>query len=1144
MVIRYALAVLVALALAAGRPAVAAPSLVENVDEGVTVVRDDNAQWGGISMGMTHMNNAGYQAKKILDLSAVPEATWNATKEIRLSAYFCVRDYSAHASGKVNGLDEAFEVTVNGKKHTYPTNCGAPDYNQGKGAPLDWYDFALPKEEFVRGLNEILFQKAPTEKGDDYFYLGIDNSIERGNSFVSLAAGQPWTNEKLTVPGGKGEYMVRLYLISRERRAECVWRPGAQPAVTGPAGVLLYAGARGAAPTTGLTLGEKGREARVEWDARRLDAAEPVTVVVETPADARYTFRWLGMDGKPSAPVAAAGPRFEVHSGDLRARGLALAAGAAPLTVNAVTVRGSLGYHPVEQGIDMRPAIAKPAGAPAARKPACRVEAGAVVLENAGLRCRFATKGRLSLVSLVNEIAGVEMARQPEKVDLFLVEVAGKRYSGSRDFQCRGVRPAGKGQGFVADLVLPEPALAATLAGSVDAEGVRLGLSLANRGTQPVDFKVAFPHMSGLALSKEPAADYYYFPWGGGVIADCAAVLRRGYGDHAALYQVMDLFSPALGAGLSLRADDSDGRYKVMALRKSIPGQAERGGDQAITRTAPEFLWQNSLPAVTGTGFACEYLRRTRAPGQAFVPAPAVLSAHAGDWHTALKAYAAWSHRVWKFRPYPSRLDNVVNMIADGWGQGILFKDGQYRDNVTGPRKDCVELMSWWDWSPLGPWNTPIDQVAEKLGEAKAREWAPYFVKDPVTGKMMWNNQPGDYDGYNERFGGLPAFRQAIQKYKKAGALVTLYTDPIRCDDNTKIGRAHGKEWGVVQPDGEHVKNYDVWNMCHDVAEYRQWVADAMKRVMRETGADGLRLDEYGHMGWACFSKLHKHTFEEPGCTEWQRAIAETCKLVRRAMDEVDPKSVLTTEHPGHDYEMQFLDGCITYDLTVQQTPLRPLECNTQRFYFPECKAYELDHRGADRTMRKRFWNMVTSFGAVYPQRMHDVFLENRDVLNSAACEPLVPSLMQYVYANRFGAAGKALWTVYNATGHTVDGPVLSVPLGANEHLFDLLNGEECLAQVAGGQARVSAYLAPDDVVCVARLPRLLSVARQGDLLVVSIKGAPAGARVVVLDAEAKVLATAPAAAKVTFAPDALQGGTPHVVKVLAGGRLLDAAGL
>jgi len=160
-----------------------------------------------------------------------------------------------------------------------------------------------------------------------------------------------------------------------------------------------------------------------------------------------------------------------------------------------------------------------------------------------------------------------------------------------------------------------------------------------------------------------------------------------------------------------------------------------------------------------------------------------------------------------------------------------------------------------WDWAPHGPWNTSFDKLNETLTPEQIKLWEPYFVKDPVTGQMMWNNQPGDYAGYNERFGGLPALREAIQSYKNRGTLVTLYTDPFRLDGGCPTGAAHGRQWTVVLPTGELAKGYDVWNPCHDIPAVRQWVATTMKRVMQETGADGIRLDEYGHKGWTCFSK-------------------------------------------------------------------------------------------------------------------------------------------------------------------------------------------------------------------------------------------------------------------------------------------------
>jgi hypothetical protein len=332
----------------------------------------------------------------------------------------------------------------------------------------------------------------------------------------------------------------------------------------------------------------------------------------------------------------------------------------------------------------------------------------------------------------------------------------------------------------------------------------------------------------------------------------------------------------------------------------------------------------------------------------------------------------------------------------------------------------------------------------------------------------MFSNNPGDYDGYNERFGGLPALRQAIQAYRKAGTLVTLYTDPLRVDDNSKCGRQWGQLWGVVQPDGRYRRDYDAWRMCHDVAGYRRFVAETVSRVLRETRADGVRLDEYGHCGSACSSTVHQHTFAEPGITEWPRAIAETTRLVRQAMDEVAPGSVLTTEHPGYDFLLPWIEGCITYDLSVQATPLRPLECNLQRFYFPECKAYELVFgEDQDPGHRKRFWNGVASFGSYYPAKMDRLLRQYREIFASRDCTPLVPTLAPRVYANRFRAGDRTIYTLYNATGHTVAGPVLRLELKPGEHVYDLFGNREAECRVEGGKTTVRMFLHRDQVACL-----------------------------------------------------------------------------
>jgi len=1141
----------VALLLAASLARAASPSTVREISDHVLLVRDDAGNWGGTTVGITHQVGHDYEARKVLDLGGVHEAFWETATEARLSVFFCVRDYSKHATGKSNGLDEAIEIVVNGKAHRIPTNAGLPAWDDGKppASFFRWHDVPIPKGELTRGRNEFVFRKVrPEGKGpDDYLYLGIDNTVAGGKSWVKLGKGTPWRQDKLTVPGGKGEYMVRLYLLRGERSFEATW-DAKEDRFDGPAGVMQYAGSHGG-------------PLRVEWDAARLDPLAPVSVFVETDGRAQTSMQWLDEQKSPFAtPSQAQGPRIEARLPaplSFRPGGIQLDR---DFPVRSVRLKASKSYHPLPRRIDMAPRIARPKG-PREDRPEPQFDERRISLGEDSLRFTFDRKGgRLRLISLYNELADAEMVRSPEQCALFIVEAGGKRYAGSRDFACKATSPMGMGPGFNAFLTCEALGLDAHMQIYFRHGGLHLYLRLENRSDEPLDFKLAFPHLSGLALSEEPADDYYFFPWGGGIIADAPAIVRRGYGDHEAIYQVMDLFSPKRGAGLAVWTTDADGRYKVLALRKHIPGQPEINGDRTRTPTADAFKWANSLPQVPGIGIAYEYLRRTRKPGESFEPPPVVLRAHTGDWHAAMRMYAAWCHEAWPFRPYPNRLTPVVNMVAAGWGQSPIYaKEGQarvsddcgYRTDFIRPRYDCIELMSWWEWQEVGPWGVPIDQVAAVLGEAKAKRWASYFVKDPATGKTMFSNQPGDYDGYNARWGGLPALRKAIEAYRKAGKLVTLYTDPIRCDYSTKMGKAHGRQWGVVGHDGEHVKSYDVWNMCHDVAEYRQWVADTMKRVMRETGADGIRLDEYGHKGWACFSKLHDHTFAEPGCTEWQRAIAETTKLVRKAMDEVKPGSVLTTEHPGYDFLMPFIEGCITYDLTVQATPLRPLEVNTQRFYFPECKPFELDHRGADRGHHKRLWNGVAAFGYAYPARYDTILRENADAFASRDCTPLIPTLAPGVYANRFRTKQKTVYTLYNATGHSFFGPALDIKLDPGDHVLDLVTCQPPAVRMNGNRATITLYLPRDRVACLVALRQRLTVERAGETLTVRIPdldAPPESLRLALCDRDGQLFDTRRVQPNTpsTFELDKYPGNSPApaCLKLLDAGRLVDIAAI
>ena len=1109
----------------------AAPSAVEPLAGDAYVAADDADAWDGVAT--THQRGPGYTARKILDLSRVPQEFWPQVTEIRLSAMFCVRDYSWHDGPRANGLDETLEITVNGRVHSIADSAGLPAYSEKKSMvqSVAWHDFVLPKEEFVRGVNEITFRMtAPKDKKpDDYLYLAIDTNVPSGNSWVKLGAGQAWRQDRLNAVGVRGEYMVRLYLLCGSPRFRATWS-AADGRTDDAARIIDYAGCDGGEPT-------------IEWNPSRLDAQAPLVLTVNFDAGKTTRLSWLNAEGETEGrPVVLHGPVATVRLDPPLAfipAGVQFPPGA-PL--RSVTLEASRSLRSPPRQVDMAPRIVEPAGKPAARKPACRIDAASIVLENATLRGVFRRHGpRLELASLYNEITATEMARHAADCALGLVEVGGKRYALSRDFEFRGVKGLTGRAGFEATLFCPAVALEAALQVSID-EALHWNLRITNRAARSVDFKVAFPHLAGLATSAQPADDYYFFPLGA-VISDTPALIRKGYGDHQALYQLMDVFSPARGGGLATWCGDDDGRYKVLALRKYVPGMKQTLEDRPTTPTADEFKWTNSFDAVPGIGLTWEYLRRSRAPGDSFAVKEVVMGAHAGDWHAAMRAYAERCHRLWKYRPYPSRLTGVVNMVGDGWGQSPLFRDGKYRDDFLKPQNDCLELMSWWEWSTLGPRGLPIDRLNSVEDPARVKSWLSYIVKDPVTGVPMFSNNPGDYDGYNQRFGGLPALRAAIERYQKAGHMVTLYTDPFRVDYASQCGQKWGKLWGVVQPDGKYMVAYDAWRMCHDVADYRRWVAQAMARAIRETGADGIRLDEYGHAGSACFSKLHAHTYAEWGCTEWQRGVAEAVRLVRRAMDDVKPGSVLTTEHPGYDFLMPNLEGCITYDLSVLASPLRPLPCNLQRFYFPECKPFELARRGVDHNHRQRFWNAVGSFGTVYPPAMDAILRENAAVLASRDCEPLLPTLVRYVYANRFRNGQRTITMLYNATGRSLTAAFLEVPRAAGRHTVDLLGCREIVCRAHGLSGVAEGFLGRGNVACLASLPERLAVRPSADAIEVRVNCAEPGGELRICDRSGKILWSGFSGKELVRRiqrRDLTAGAAPACVKLLAGGQLVD----
>ena len=887
---------------------------IDQPRDGILVLADDTGAWGGFSMGVAHQHRPDYQIRKRLNLDALPAGALDRAKSARLRVYLAVQDYSWNIGDKThNGLDEAFEILVNGEPTRIQTSDPRLPSRATATEPLhaDWVDFDLPLDQLPAGEMEVILRKLPGAKYDDYVYPGIDNSVRHGNSATSFDGGKTWHTDRLNSIGAQGEFMIRLVLCDGDMHCTASWTPPHE--VEDPLRWIAYSG-----QDEGLF--------RLEPRADSYDRARPTTAAVFFSGNPPAV-RWLDLKEKPlpaEDPVVREGVLKLTLPAVRRQIGALEVSPPDGSTLSKITVNFERPATEPKPVVDMRPEISPPRGSRRKVAPVCRIEGDSATLDNGAVRAVFQLRPKLGLQSLHVAELDRNILVRPQKTHLFRIQAGEKAY-GCHDAVVTSIEPTE--QGFASTLLLEEPRLRVAFTARIEAAELRLAMEVTNAGTSPTKFHVAFPHLAGLELSDDPARDYYLFPWGGGVIADVNTTLRTAYGENTCWWQMIDVFSPPRGGGLYLRSDDPTGLFKCPALRKG----ASVHGDYALDETgrgflAPEMMWHTALEPDPGLGLTFDFLRRERAPGASFSPPDGCLGSHAGDWRAAMKTYVDWSHRIWPPRPYPSKLTDRWHITAPGWGQSPLFKDGAYRTDYLIPRHDVAEMMSWWTWSELGPWGTPMDRLKEELGEALYNRYKAYWVKEPVSGKLMYPLNRGDYDGYMPQWGGLPALREHIERVRQAGLLPMFYTDPILACANTKLGSQYGPTYGIINPlwtdtynTGKtppgYVGSYGGYNMCLDTEWYSAWLANEIARVCRETGIDGLRLDEFGHRGYVCHSDKHEHVFAEPGHNAWLQALSKTVRQVHAAMDEVRPGLVLTTEFPGHDQMAAALEGAIVYDV-------------------------------------------------------------------------------------------------------------------------------------------------------------------------------------------------------------------------------------
>ncbi len=543
-------------------------------------------------------------------------------------------------------------------------------------------------------------------------------------------------------------------------------------------------------------------------------------------------------------------------------------------------------------------------------------------------------------------------------------------------------------------------------------------------------YQVVFPRLAGLRLGAAASDDWLFLP-------RRAAQITRRPGRYSAQLiggnmplQFLALYDA--GGCFYLRGLERWARWRQVTIDKSL-----HGCDLTAT------FWQRSMSA-----------------GERFVSAWAI-GLGRGDWHVAFAA-----HRRWLAAVSPPPLSPRKQWFRRVFAFHQRFAHGE----------------PWIGHD--GRWSVDHLIVEDKKAFGRA-EYFHFFD----WGASKKYGRVGDYCHYDE-LGGLAAFRDGVQRLQRRGVRVGLYFEGYLVDSRSLAGRAHLDEWAMLDAAGKR----QMWPgsatetvVCPFCPSWQKYLAETVRRVESEVGADGYYLDELGFAGRVCWSDRHGHEVPAP-------AVRGELELIRAVRQRLPAGRALYTEETPVDVGLYLLDGAFTYAVR-QWVAWRPARAPLAvvRFAAPDFKTFEIPTFQAYRdpavwTAAKYvffngeglwFQGRPSSFSPealALLRRMFSIMSQHADAFSSTDVQPLIPTLIPGVYCNAFTARGccgretERVFTLYNSLHHTVRGEVIRVRHQPGARYMDLWAGRPLRPRIRRGWAYLSATLGPQQVGCLAQV--------------------------------------------------------------------------
>lgn len=557
--------------------------------------------------------------------------------------------------------------------------------------------------------------------------------------------------------------------------------------------------------------------------------------------------------------------------------------------------------------------------------------------------------------------------------------------------------------------------------------GLRATLDL--NGNDPVTTRFLFPEISDLHFADDPGATWVWCPRRGDVITADAVNLREAYAGAGNPFQIVGAFDPAAGTGLYLMTQDLTAISRFYHVQKSP----------------------------SGARLAIEYT-----PLHTAATPRTVMGCLQGDWHSQLERYRQWVDTWYKAAAPRKRWFQEVFSFR----QQFLSFAVPSRSGMFDPQTRTFHIKE------------VLDADAAALGGVDYLHLFDWGW-DPVHGRC------GDYTPW-DYLGGVDSFRKAVAEVQQAGVPVGLYLEGILIDPQSTVGKAHGAQWQMLNAAGKPYTHFaPSYETCARVPAWQEYLSDTYARVQRETGARGYYIDEYGFTspGRWCYNPDHGHPVPVT-------PVQGELEMTRAIRSKLGPEPAIYTEESPPDVTSQYQDGSFTYNISSVPDEWSPTHINLYRFAFPDFKTIEIitcdRPLGTNLEAVKRIlfngeaiWIEGTVDQWFSPAVRAQIALNRRVMRENRQCfcgrfvKPLVPTLVQGVYANQFGERedllGKTCWTVYNTGYRTLNAEVLAVDHAPGAQYLDEITGQPLTPRIVGDKAYLTLSLGPRDVAVISR---------------------------------------------------------------------------